>query len=180
MKHFLLFILKPLSFLPALLVMYMIFSFSGQTGEISSGLSYQVSYKIVTLGEQVLDHDLTEEETKAWADRIHGPVRKLAHMTEYFILAVSVSFPLYVYGLRGFPLLLLAGIVCVGFACGDEYHQSFIEGRGPSKRDVVIDSIGALLGIMVVRIFCWTVLAPVRWNERRKRRLARRRKRRRT
>lgn len=179
MKHVLIFILKPLSFLPALMVMYMIFSFSGQAGEISSGLSYRVSYQIVTIGEQVLDHDLTESEKEAWTDRIHGPVRKLAHMAEYFILAVSVSFPLYVYGLRGFPLLLLAGFICVGFACTDEYHQSFIEGRGPSKRDIMLDSIGAFFGIMTVRIFCWTMLTPVRLNERRRRRLAKRKRRRR-
>ena len=67
-------------------------------------------------------------------------------MTEYFLLAVAVSFPFYVYGLRGFPLMLVAGLICVAFACGDEYHQSFVEGRGPSVKDVCIDSIGAFGG----------------------------------
>lgn len=170
MKRIILLILKPFSFLPALLVMYLIFSFSAQTGEASSGLSYKVSYKIITAGDKILDKNLSEEQIEYYVDKINGPIRKLAHMTEYFVLAVSVSFPLYVYGLRGFPLLLLAGIVCVGFASGDEYHQSFVSGRGPSVRDVVIDSIGAFLGIMVVRIVCWTFLAPARWNQHRKRR----------
>ena len=40
-------LLKPLSFLPALLMMYIIFSFSAQPGEVSGNLSYKVSYKIV-------------------------------------------------------------------------------------------------------------------------------------
>ena len=40
-------LLKPLSFLPALMLMYMIYSFSAQPGEVSSALSYKVSYKIV-------------------------------------------------------------------------------------------------------------------------------------
>jgi VanZ family protein len=71
----------------------------------------------------------------------------------YFMLAVSVSFPLYVYGLRGIPLMIVAGAFCVAFACGDEYHQSLVAGRGPSKKDVMIDSIGVLAGIIVVRIF---------------------------
>ena len=39
--------LKPLSFLPALALMYMIYSFSAQTGEDSSMLSYRASEAIV-------------------------------------------------------------------------------------------------------------------------------------
>lgn len=58
--------------------------------------------------------------------------------------------------------MLVAGVICVGFACGDEYHQSFVDGRGPSARDVGIDSIGVFAGIITVRIFCWIVLAPSR------------------
>ena len=38
---------KPLSFLPALALMYMIFTFSSQNAESSSSLSYQVSRKMV-------------------------------------------------------------------------------------------------------------------------------------
>ena len=87
-------------------------------------------------------------------------------MTEYFCLAVAVSFPFYVYGLRGFPLMLVAGLICVAFAAGDEYHQSFVAGRGPSKKDVMIDSIGAFFGIITVRVICWTFLAPFRVAQR--------------
>ena len=77
-------------------------------------------------------------------------------MTEYFALAIAVSFPLYVYGLHGILLMFLAGLICVGFACGDEFHQSFIAGRSPSARDVCIDSVGVFFGIIVVRIIGWT------------------------
>ena len=44
-------------------------------------------------------------------------------MTEYCLLAICVSLPLYVYGLRGFALTFLAGILCVAFAASDEFHQ---------------------------------------------------------
>ncbi|MGI6012597.1 MAG: VanZ family protein [Ruminococcus sp.] len=158
MKRLIIFLLKPFSFLPALLLMYMIFSFSAQSGEVSSELSYKVSYHIVTIGAEILDKDISEMGVDYYIDKIHGPVRKLAHMTEYFLLAIAISFPLYVYGLRGFPLLLVAGAICFGFACTDEYHQSMVEGRGPSKRDVAIDCIGAFFGIMLVRIVCFTAL----------------------
>lgn len=149
-------LLKPLSFIPALLLMYMIFSFSGQAGDTSSDLSFRVSRKIVSIGNDVLGTNLTEDRIDHYADRINGFVRKLAHVTEYFALAVAVSFPLYVYGLRGILLMLVAGAFCVAFACGDEFHQSFVSGRTPSRRDVLIDSIGIFLGIIVVRMVGWT------------------------
>ena len=47
MKKILIHLLKPLSFLPAILMMYLIYSFSAQTGEVSGALSYEVSYQIV-------------------------------------------------------------------------------------------------------------------------------------
>lgn len=162
MKHIILFFLKPLSFLPALAMMYVIYGFSAQDGNVSGNLSYQVSYKIVEIGNEILDKGLDETQIADYADQIGYPVRKLAHMTEYFLLAVAVSFPFYVYGLRGFPLMLVAGFICVAFAAGDEYHQSFVAGRGPSVKDVGIDSIGAFFGIMTVQIICWVFLAPAR------------------
>ena len=70
--------------------------------------------------------------------------------------------------------MLVAGLICVGFAAGDEYHQSFVAGRGPSKKDVMIDSIGAFFGILFVRIICWTVLAPFRVAKRLEERARRR------
>lgn len=162
MKHIIIFFLKPLSFLPALAMMYVIYGFSAQDGNVSGNLSYQVSYKIVEIGNEILDKGLDETQIADYADQIGYPVRKLAHMTEYFLLAVAVSFPFYVYGLRGFPLMLVAGFICVAFAAGDEYHQSFVAGRGPSVKDVGIDSIGAFFGIMTVQIICWVFLAPAR------------------
>ena len=149
-------ILKPFSFLPAILLMYMIFQFSSQPGEISSQLSYRVSHKIVVTVDRALHAGMEDWEVDLWISRIHGPVRKLAHMAEYFALAVAVSFPLYVYGIRGIRLMLLAGLICVGFSCSDEYHQAFVSGRSPSVRDVAIDSFGIFWGIIFVRIAGWT------------------------
>ena len=151
-KTFLRAMLKPLSFLPAIGMMYLIYYLSGQDGATSAGLSLKVSIKVVEIAAKIFDHALTPEEILQYADLIHFLIRKCAHMGLYFMLAVSVSFPLYVYGLRGIPLMIVAGGFCVAFACGDEYHQSLVAGRGPSKKDVMIDSIGVLAGIIVVRI----------------------------
>ena len=149
-------LLKPLSFLPALILMYMIFSFSAQPGDVSSQLSYKVSVKIVETADYIFDANLDYYQIDEWANKINFITRKLAHMTEYFALAIAVSFPLYVYGVHGILLMLIAGLICVGFACGDEYHQSFVMGRSPSMKDVCIDSVGIFFGIILVRMIGWT------------------------
>ena len=161
-------ILQPLSFLPPLVMMYLIYGFSAQDGATSGNLSYKVSEIIVETANEAFELHWSAQEEAHYIERIHHPVRKLAHMTEYFLLAVSVSFPLYVYGVRGIWLLLLAGGFCVGFAALDEYHQSFVAGRGPSKRDVAIDSIGIAVGVILVQIVCFigrvTVFRPLAMN----------------
>lgn len=163
-------LLKPLSFLPAILVMYLIYSFSAQTGEVSGDLSYKISYQIVETKNEVLNEGKSYEELAYAADGIHFYVRKAAHMSIYFLLAITVSFPLYVYRVRGLWLMLLAGIICVSFAGLDEYHQSFVAGRGPSLRDVGIDSIGAFIGILLVQLFCWSTLHNPGQRRKKKRR----------
>jgi VanZ family protein len=151
-------LLKPLSFLPAICMMVLIYSFSAQTGEVSGNLSYEISYKIVEVKSELLHQQKGYEQLAYEADQIHFYVRKAAHMTEYFLLAIAISFPLYVYRVRGIWLMILAGIICVSFAGFDEYHQSFVADRGPSVRDVCIDSSGAFLGILLVQAFCWSTL----------------------
>jgi VanZ family protein len=137
-------------------MMCLIFGFSEQTGDESSALSYQVGVKVFTVANDTLDKGWTPQHIQELSESMQFYIRKTAHFTEYFLLAVSVAFPLYVYGVRGLWLVLCAGSFCVGFAALDEYHQSFVAGRGPSKRDVFIDSCGVLLGVIVTRIVGWT------------------------
>jgi VanZ family protein len=150
---YLIFFLKPLSFIPALLVMYMIFSFSAQDSIASSNLSYKVSYKAVSILDKTLDLELTDKQYTKCVNKIHHYVRKLGHFSEYCLLAITLALPLYVYGIRGIWLLLTIGIICVVYASSDEFHQRFVNGRGPSVKDVIIDSSGAIFGILFVNIF---------------------------
>lgn len=142
--------LKPVTFLPAVAVMYMIFCFSSQTGDESGSLSYTISRSIVEVGDSLFGTELSDKQIDDLAETMEYPVRKCAHMTEYSVLALSVSFPLYVYGLRRIKLVISTIVPCVVFACTDEYHQSFVDGRGPSVKDVSIDSIGVIAAVFLI------------------------------
>ena len=155
-KQTLRFVLKPLSFLPAIIMMCLIFNFSEQNADSSSELSYKVGVEIMTVTNNVFEKGWTIQHIHELSEIYQLYIRKLAHFTEYLILAITVAFPLYVYGLRGIPLVIVAGMICVGYAALDEYHQSFILGRSPSKKDVIIDSAGAFIGIIITRILGFT------------------------
>lgn len=165
LKKLLRYVLKPLSFLPALMMMFVIFNFSAQDGTASSSVSSTVSVRFVQVCDRALDRGWSDAQIAHYAERIEHYVRKLAHVTEYFLLAVAVSFPLYVYRLRGWRLVLAAGLFCVCFAGLDEWHQFFVPGRSPSPRDVAIDSIGIFAGIELTRLICFigrkTIFRPL-------------------
>ena len=68
-------------------------------------------------------------------------LRKCAHLTEYAILGALLARATRSPGLA----LLLGGL----YAVTDEVHQTFVEGRVGAPLDVAIDTIGALVGVLV-------------------------------
>ena len=70
-------------------------------------------------------------------------LRKIAHILEYSILAIL--------SMRNFNnKKLFVFVATLIYAISDEIHQKFVPGRGPSPKDVLIDSLGIILGIMYV------------------------------
>ena len=71
-------------------------------------------------------------------------VKKGGHMTGYGLLALSY-FHFLKYNKKQYWLALLMAVL---YSATDEYHQSFVAGRGPSVIDVfVFDGMGALIAI---------------------------------
>jgi VanZ family protein len=68
-------------------------------------------------------------------------LRKLAHTTEYAVLAILFQ--------RALERPSLAFACTVAYAATDELHQHFVRGRVGSPIDVGIDSVGALVGLLV-------------------------------
>ena len=76
-------------------------------------------------------------------------IRKLAHFTEYFILGLLVYNLIYSNQKKAY----FAIIICVLYAISDEIHQLFVPGRSCQVLDVIIDSSGSLLGIILLYIY---------------------------
>lgn len=71
-------------------------------------------------------------------------LRKSAHMTEYAILALLLWRAWAVDGRPTRRVFLLSFSAALLYAVSDEWHQSFVPGRGPSAVDVAIDAAAAL------------------------------------
>ena len=77
-------------------------------------------------------------------------VRKLAHITEYMVLAILMINCLKDYKIN--KLYLVSIIICILYSITDESHQLFIKGRSGEIKDVLIDLIGVLVGTMIYKI----------------------------
>ena len=85
-------------------------------------------------------------------DGLHMVVRKLWHLTQYAILART--WLLGVLACRRSSLRTaswIALLVCVACAFVDEGHQAMLLTRTGSAADAVLDSLGALMMLMMLR-----------------------------
>lgn len=132
-KKTLRFVLKPLSFVPAIFVMYMIFRLSAQDGVTSDQLSLKVSHKIVVTADKLLKKILRKNK---WSIMSKNPLlcpQAGACYGIFYSGSIRRLSALCLW-LKRHPLMLVAGLFCVGFAAFDEYHQSFVKGRGRRKK----------------------------------------------
>lgn len=145
--------IRLLSFVPTLFLLSLIFGFSAQSGEESGSLSFQISLFLVRLISPFLPASTSEAVLYERAELIHFFVRKAAHMSEYFLLALSLQLPLAAWFSQRFTrkARILAGFfLTVLFASIDEFHQTFVPGRSGNFTDVCIDSTGAALASLLL------------------------------
>ena len=135
-----------------LLVLWMgfIFSMSCENAEKSSNTSGQ-TIKVVLSTVPEFEKQ-PEEVKKNIIEELQFIVRKSAHFIGYMILGILASFLILHYENIN-KKYLLAFLICVIYAISDEIHQLFVPGRSGQVRDVLIDSAGSLLGIIIVMAF---------------------------
>lgn len=131
-----------------------IFMMSHQVADTSSEMSLTVGLFIGRL--IVPDFDALSLSARVlYAEGIEFYVRKMAHMTEYAILSFLVSRAICNLKLWSGQCKCkckckwyISAFVCsVLYAMSDEIHQLFIAGRTGKVTDVLIDSIGIIIGI---------------------------------
>lgn len=134
---------KKISWIAVFIWMSIIFYLSAQPANESSNLSSGVT----ELAFNIINNILPNVEFNI--DEFHYIIRKLAHFTAYFILAILTINALRTSKVYGYKSIIIALIISIIYAASDEFHQSFVPGRGPAIKDVFIDSSGAVTGLFV-------------------------------
>lgn len=136
---------------------FLIFNLSAMTSQDSNSKSTGLTKKLIS---KVLDatneagitdsHPDAEKLSKA-ATKLNAPLRKVAHATVYFILAlILLAVGRVIFGSRKYLLTCaLTLLFCFIFAMTDEYHQTFVDGRTRQFSDVLIDTAGTCVGILL-------------------------------
>lgn len=135
---------KVIKIILVLLWMVMIFLLSNEEAVKSSKKSDGLIIRSVEL---FTGKSLSVQEKEKVLKYLVFPVRKCAHLSLYLILGILVISLLREYMVINTKLVLLSLLICVLYACSDEIHQLFVPGRSGEVRDVLIDTLGACLGV---------------------------------
>lgn len=132
----------------------MIFKFSELSGLKSTKQSRGLTYNIL----KGLDgNKLSEKELEKLTKKVNPIVRKVAHFSIYMILAIFTY--MFIENLniksksekeRLRKNILYTCIFCIIYAIFDEIHQIYVPGRTGKPIDVIIDTLGACMGITII------------------------------
>ncbi len=139
-------------------LMLMIFCFSTENAIQSDQRSGAISLAIIRIIRPEYDQ-MNEEAQKTVYDEIQHAVRKSAHFTEYMMLGFMIRLCLESWFGSAAGRKRRLGLIGAGngiaYACTDETHQMWVEGRMGSWIDVLVDSggvvSGAILGTLLIR-----------------------------
>lgn len=140
----------------------LIFTLSSQPAIQSNSLSKKVTEIVMRKVGSLLPLSVESSTTTDMVSHLNNFIRKSAHFGIYFILAILVMNALNQSKIKGFRAAIFTLIFCILYAASDEAHQLFVPGRGAQIADVIIDSTGAFLGILVyVLIFEVKILSKI-------------------
>jgi VanZ family protein len=90
------------------------------------------------------------------------PVKKFAHVISYGLLGIA-----YLHGLANgrratVRMAMAAVLMAAAYGATDEFHQSFVAGRGAGPVDVGIDTLGAMAGLAIQWLLARLTRIPAR------------------
>lgn len=129
-------------------LMLLIFHFSSQPAIESQKTSNGLMYKLIKILPDFLENRFILALNEEILSKI---IRKTAH----FVLFLSLGSVSYSLCVSYFPeklriLTLISWAFSIVYAITDEIHQRLIPGRSGQISDVLLDSSGALVGILLL------------------------------
>ena len=136
--------------------MIVIFILSNMPADVSSSNSSNVVSTVINTVDKVTNAsgDIIEKHSdEAYLKNINNIFRKTCHAFCYLALYILVfNFVIRITKKKLLIYNIISFIVCFLYAISDEIHQTFVVGRSGEVRDVLIDSIGIIVGCVFLSI----------------------------
>ena len=104
---------------------------------------------IVHTTEFIMNRKLTNKERKKYINNYVVIARKTAHFTLYFLLGLTFINFLKEFNIDDQKKIIYSIIFVFLYACSDEIHQLFINGRSAEILDVLIDTMGGTISTLI-------------------------------
>ncbi len=137
-----------ISWIPAFVVMLIIFFFSAKPSDASEESSMAVAKAFVSVYEDATNTQIEQSVRLELLQSIDHFVRKTAHFCEYALLACTYSLHLYAIKRKKKWMISLPILLSFLYAGTDEFHQLFVPGRSGQFSDVVLDTVGGASGTL--------------------------------
>ncbi len=151
-------VIKTILWILVVLWMGVIFSFSAENAEESLETSDGIVDIVVDNLFEYKKDTLSEDEFLSFKETVSRFVRKSAHFIAYMILGILTLSALFAHRLKNKTRVSISLGICFLYAVSDEIHQIFVPGRAGRFTDVLIDTSGAVLGILLVFAVTYIIL----------------------
>ncbi len=127
-----------------------IFGFSSQNSTKSSGISGKITIKITSNIKSIQEKNETEKAQIL--HKVEHIIRKIAHFSIYTVVGLLLMLLCKTYNIKELDRIAICLIIGIIYATSDEIHQVFVPGRGPLFTDVLIDSMGVTVGMLIGKV----------------------------
>lgn len=128
---------------------------SNEVNEISQNTQSQNQTKITT-NPETKDANTTQiqqnQKEEQLIEKLNKPLRKCMHASVYFVLSILIFNCLKTFKISGWKTVTIPIGIAFLYACTDEFHQLFVDGRTSQFTDVLIDIFGAILGVAMINV----------------------------
>ena len=124
-----------------------------QTGESSNNTSVSITECIINKIQVVInnnsDNSVIIRNDSEFIKKLNIYIRKFAHGFEFLVLALLIFLTLKSFNIKSREVIIYTLFTVLLYAVIDEYRQLYIPGRNSNVRDVVIDFIGGIGGVII-------------------------------
>lgn len=132
---------------------------TSQTGEASNNTSVSITEGIINKTQAVINNNVNNNNDNSsiirndddFIKKLNIYIRKFAHGFEFLVLALLIFLTLKSFNIKSRECIIYTLFIVLLYAVIDEYRQLYILGRNSSVRDIVIDFIGGIVGVIILQ-----------------------------